>query len=319
MIKRLILPLLLAVAIPAQSVIAAEVGRDSVSTMRRVAPYAVRIGSSLIINAALTEVLKSSIHEMRPNRDDNGSWPSRHVSWTATVASIISHELHCKSPWWVLGAHAIVDGVAMQRTFSQNHFPKDVLGGMAVGIASTELGYLIGRLIYPKSQVNECTAAAADFLAGLDVTTTAFFPLSGCAPGVTGRTGISTSVRGQLPFSNHFGAMVAINLKSMPLYTGDVYTSTVDGAGIAIGAVGYIDLPSPRWNCEGRASVGFLRNFHGAGVSHPKVSATFDLTIGTSYTITERLSMGCEAGYSLWTLKDAVSSISVGFFTRAAF
>ena len=89
----------------------------------------VRIGSSAAINLALTEALKSSVHEMRPDRHDNHSWPSRHTSWAFTAASVLSHELYDRSAWWVVGSHTVANAVALQRTFSNRHFPKDILGG----------------------------------------------------------------------------------------------------------------------------------------------------------------------------------------------
>lgn len=298
---------------------AAERG-DSSDLSRRVAPYAVRIGTSLVINAALTEVLKTSIHEMRPDRSDNDSWPSRHVSWMTTASFIVARELYDRSPWWAVGAHAINDVMMMQRTFSGNHFPKDVLGGMAVGLVSTQLGYMIGNLVYPSSR-RPMPAAVSDFMPSLDVTTSALFPLSGGAEGYSGRTAVNTSVRGTLPLSDHWGAAVTANMRSMPLYSRaeGIYAGMIDGIGLAAGAVYYLDLPSSRWNFESRASAGFLRNFHGNGVRRPTVSFTFDLAAGAGFVLTPSLALGAEAGYSLWTLDNAVSALTVGMFTRVLF
>lgn len=290
---------------------------DSIHVSRGIAPYAVRIGSSLVINAALTEVLKSTIHEMRPDRRDNHSWPSQHVSWTTTVASIVSHELYQRSPWWVLGSHAVTGAMMMERTFSSNHYPKDVLGGLAVGLVSTEIGYFIGRAIYPGS-IPKIPAAVSDFMPAVDVVTTAFFPVGG-KNDISGGTGVSTAVRGTLPMSDHWGVTAALNLSSMPLYASKKYVSMVDGFGFSLGATGYLDMPGNRFFAECRAMAGVMRNFHGAGVSRPTCSLTFDVTAGAGCALTQSLSIGLETGYHYRYLGNVDPALSLGLFTRASF
>lgn len=291
---------------------------DSAAWAERVAPSAVRIGSSLVINAGLTEVLKSSIHEMRPERDDNDSWPSRHMSWTTTAASIVSHELYDKSPWWVLGSHFVVDAMAMQRMLSNSHFPKDVLGGMLTGLVSTEIGYLVGDLIFPSSR-RPLPSATNDFLPSVDVVTRADFPLCGGVPGGSSRTGVSTGVRATLPLSERFGVSASAGMRSLPIYIADRYVSMVDGVGLSAGVVYYQPLPWRRWAAEARFMPGFLKNFHGEGLSRPDLSFTLDLSVGASCMLTPELALGAEAGYSLWALRSEVSSLSFGVFTRALF
>lgn len=294
-----------------------EAGADSSDLSRRIAPYAVRIGSSLVINAAITEVLKATIHEMRPDRRNNDSWPSQHVSWTTTVASIVSHELYQRSPWWVLGSHAVTGAMMMERTFSSNHYPKDVLGGLAVGLVSTEIGYFIGRAIYPHA-MPAVPAAVSDFMPAIDVVTTAFFPLGG-KKDISGGTGVNTSVRGTLPMADHWGVTAALNLSSMPLYESKKYVSMVDGLGFSLGATGYVDMPGKRFFAEGRALAGVMRNFHGAGIKRPTCSFTFDVTAGAGCALTQALSIGLEAGYRYRYLGNVDSALSLGLFTRASF
>lgn len=291
---------------------------DTADFSARVAPYAVRIGTSFVINAVATEVLKSSVRELRPDRSDNDSWPSRHTSWATMAGAVVSHELYRKSPWWVLCSHAAVSGIAWQRTLSGAHYPKDVLGGMLTGLVSTELGYLIGGLVYPSARA-PLPAAVAEFLPAVDVVTTALFPLCGGGEDVTGRTAVSYSVRAALPLSERFGVTVAANFRSMPLYAAGKYVSMIDGAGMSAGAVCYIPLNSRRFSAEARLAPGFIKNFHGEDVGHPGISFAINAGGGISCALTPALSVGCEAGYSLWALRSAVSAISLGFFTRASF
>lgn len=291
---------------------------DTADFSRRVAPYAVRIGSSLVINAALTEVLKSTIHEIRPDRSDNDSWPSRHVSWTSTVASIVGHELYRKSAWWVIGAHAVTDAMMIQRSLCNAHYPKDTFGGLVTGLISTEIGYFLGDLIYPGER-ETLPDATADFLPSFDVTTTAMFPLNGATTATSARMAINTSVRAALPLSDHWGITAAVNMRSMPVYHQNSYMTHIDGGGVSAGAVFYIPLPSRRFSIEARALPGFIANFHGGDLRKPHISFTTDINIGASCTLTPSLSLGAEIGYSLWTLNKSVSSITFGAFTRASF
>lgn len=309
---------ILAASLAAQAGVSAAERADTADFSARVAPYAVRIGVSVVANAALTEVLKTTVHELRPDRSDNDSWPSRHVSWTATAASIVSHELYMKSPWWVLGSHLVTDAMAMQRTLSNSHYPKDVLGGMLTGMVSTELGYLVGGLVYPSSR-RRLPAATNDFLPSVDVTTRTDIPLCGGVKGGSSRTGISTGVRATLPLSDRFGVGASAGMRSLPVYVADRYVSMIDGIGLAAGAVYYQPLPSRRWAAEARVMPGFIKNFHGKGLSRPGVSFTLDMSAGVSCALTPRLALGAEAGYSLWTLRSAVSAVTVGVFTRASF
>ena len=48
------------------------------------APVVARIGLAVSVNAGMTELLKSSIDEWRPDHSAQDSWPSRHTSWAYT-------------------------------------------------------------------------------------------------------------------------------------------------------------------------------------------------------------------------------------------
>lgn len=294
---------------------------DSTSFDAKAAPYAVRIGTSIVINAGITEILKASVHSARPDGSGSDSWPSRHASWAFNLMSIAGHELYAKSGWWALGAHAVADAVGMQRTLRGRHYPKDVLGGAMTGLLSTEVGYLLGRLIYPSSY-RPLPSAANDFLPAVDVTTEALFPLCGGAPGLHGRTGINTAIRGTMPLAEHWGASVALNVRSMPLFDAEnAFRAMMGGAGASAGAVYYAPVGDGRWGFESRAYAGFLCNHvsHGQKASHPSVSFTFDMTGGFSWMVTPGFALGAEGGYHYWALRRAVSSLGVGIFTRVLF
>lgn len=278
----------------------------------------VRIGSSAAINLALTEALKSSVHEMRPDRHDNHSWPSRHTSWAFTAASVLSHELYDRSAWWVVGSHTVANAVALQRTFSNRHFPKDILGGAAVGLVSTELGYFISGLIFPDSgPVLE--NATDEWLPSLDATTSAIFPLSGIGDGASVRTGYAAGLRFSIPCSDHWGFGANFSMNSLPIYVNGSYTSMLNSGGLSLGAVGHWSLPSARWGAEARLMPGIARNFGGGGVDVPGWSFTIDVTGSATCAITPSFTIGAEAGYYLRTLRHTMNALTVSILTRIRF
>lgn len=287
----------------------------------RVAPYAVRIGTSVVLNAALTEVLKNSIHELRPDRHDNNSWPSRHTSWITTAGAIVSNELWQKSPWWVVGSHAVVNIVGMQRTMSSAHYPKDVLGGMAVGIVSTELGYLLGRALYPNATHKPVEAPIYEFMPTLDVETDALFPLCGGTRIARGHTSMSASVRASLPIGDLWGITVRAGASSIPMYLREngAYQSMIDAAGLSLGAMLASPIGNSRWGLEGRLMPGVTYNFHGQGLSYSRLAFTIDAQCSAVAMITNSLGLGINVDYYFRALRRNIHALGVGGFTRVVF
>lgn len=286
-----------------------------------IAPYVVRIAASVILNAAFTEVLKNSIHEIRPDRHDNDSWPSRHTSWITTVGAIVSHELWEKSPWWVVGSHAVTNIVGMQRTISGTHYPKDVLGGMAIGIVSTELGYLVGRILYPDAAHKTDEAPLYEFMPTLDVETDALFPLCGGTRIARGHTSMSASVRASLPICDNWGITARAGASSIPMYlhANNAYQSTIDAAGLSLGAVIATPLGNSRWGFEGRLMPGMSYNFHGRGLSYARLAFTVDAQCSAVAMITNSLGLGVNVDYYFRALRRNIHALGVGGFTRVVF
>ncbi len=288
---------------------------DADSTKFKIStPLVSRVGASVAINAALTEVLKSSIDATRPNGIDNDSWPSRHTSYAFTAASIVAHELHAHSAWWVVGAHAVADAVALQRLYANEHYPKDVIGGALVGLVSTEVGYLLSNLIFPDSRP-ALPQVLSDWLPTFDITTLAAFPLSGGVAGYDSKMAMFASARASIPFSDQLGLTAALNLRSMPLCVDKVYADMLNTFGLSRGLAGYIELPK-RWAAEFRVLPGITRNLACSEICKAGWGLTVDASALASYRLTEFVAIGFETGYSFWGMKNDVSTINLGFFSR---
>ncbi|MDO4320492.1 MAG: phosphatase PAP2 family protein [Bacteroidales bacterium] len=284
----------------------------------KAAPIVARAGTSAVVNFAMTELFKSTIHETRPDRSGHHSWPSRHSSWAFTAASVVGHELYVRSPWWALGAHAVADCVAMQRVLSRRHYPKDVIGGAAIGLISTEIGYAVGRLLYPHSYPR-LPYAVADWMPALDVSTQMIVPFGGPAGGVTTGIGASTALRLSMPVTDWWGVAVSGSLRSLPVRRAGLPVDMLSSVGLSAGFAGWLPLGTGRWAAQTHVMPGIARNFGTDNVSHPSCSFTLDITGGFNCQLTDRFVVGADLGYMYWALRRGVSALTLGIYTRAQF
>lgn len=108
------------------------------------------VGESMALTAALNTILKFSFRRPRPVRyqdvstplvefDQELSFPSGHASLVTAATTAMTTTIflrHPKSPvrWVVLGAGVVLSGLtAFSRVEAGQHFPTDVIVGMAVG------------------------------------------------------------------------------------------------------------------------------------------------------------------------------------------
>ena len=95
-----------------------------------------RAGGSVAAAWGVTEVLKRTVREERPDKSDRRSFPSGHSSQSFAAAG----SLHKRYGWKVgLPAHAVAAFVATARVKAKKHHVHDVLVGAAIGEASAWL------------------------------------------------------------------------------------------------------------------------------------------------------------------------------------
>lgn len=106
-----------------------------------------RVGASVILAAAVTQVFKYSFGRVRPD-DTNDQWNyqpfsgnasmwSGHTATAFSFATALSQEIH--KPWATVGLYALATGTAWARVYENRHWVSDVAVGAAVGIASAKL------------------------------------------------------------------------------------------------------------------------------------------------------------------------------------
>lgn len=114
-----------------------------------VARGTVRIGLvTLAGGQAAVEVLKKTVHRVRPDRDanpSNSSFPSSHSSAAAGLAWVVSQRHRRLAPW----AWLIALWIASSRVFLGRHFPSDILAGALVGIVFAGFAFRVEAWLTP--------------------------------------------------------------------------------------------------------------------------------------------------------------------------
>jgi membrane-associated phospholipid phosphatase len=108
---------------------------------------AFQAGGSMAAAGGVTYLLKSTIHEMRPDGSDDQSFPSGHTSVSFAAAASLQNRYG-----WKIGlpAHIAAAFVGLSRVEANKHHWHDVLVGAALGEAS---GLLITSKQNPNVQV----------------------------------------------------------------------------------------------------------------------------------------------------------------------
>ena len=116
--------------------------------------YLASTGFSYATMALIVNVVKNSAHEMRPDGSTANSFPSGHTA-TAFVGATILHKEYglTRSPWYSVAGYAMATTTGVMRSLNNRHWISDILVGAGVGILSTDLGYMLGDVIFKKKGI----------------------------------------------------------------------------------------------------------------------------------------------------------------------
>lgn len=288
---------------------------DSVAESRKwptVAQAAIGLG----INAALTEGLKHTVHEMRPDRNGNNSFPSRHTSWAFAGATVFANATYRHSPVWPMVFHAAASGVAFQRVASRRHYASDVVAGAAIGIASAELGFALGRLISGSSPAPRGTAWDG-FRPTLSVTSEALYTLA--QPG-DGKfcTGYSTALRARLPISTRHGIGLTLAGSTTPVKVGGA-ANPLNAIGASAGWAAQFALPHPALAIAAGAEAGAIRLLHTDNLEHKKWAATARADAALMWRLTKFFAASAGVSANISNIKGATGAIGLSIGSVAVF
>lgn len=238
--------------------------------------------AGLAINAGLTELLKHSVHEWRPNQQDDRSFPSRHTSWAFAASTILADQFYATQPWVPLVAQAGATAVGLQRIYGEHHYGIDVAGGMALGIGSAELGRVLSRLIFGRMALPPGGEAA--FRYQLLVSSELLLPL-----GNDFRSGYGGSLRLRVPLSADFG--VGVSAGAFGLCRERV--EAVEGGDLLAGAT-WVKPVSRSWalTADAMAGTAYLRRWSRS------FAFAADARIGAQWFLTDRFSSSLSVGYA---------------------
>lgn len=279
---------------------------------RKAAEIVAAAASSMVVNAAFTEFLKGTVHEMRPDRSGNNSFPSRHTSWAFAASSVISHELYRYSPWWSVGAQTLASAVGLQRIRARRHYGSDVVWGAAVGIASAEMCYwLTGRIFHrngrPLSYYN-------NFRPGFAVMSEAVY-----TPDEEVCTGFGIVFRGQLPVAEHWGAVMSLRTSSAPVKNEGMMAEPFNTYGATAGVMGHFVLPVDCLALEPSAQFGAVRLQRTPGYCAGRYAFEADCDIALNWRLTNRFAVRGSIGYRFQTQPRCVSAFTAGLGSVAYF
>lgn len=101
------------------------------------------------IMAGLTESLKHTVSEVRPDGTSADSWPSGHTAVSFVGATILHREYGMtRSPWFSMAGYGVATATGMLRVLNNRHWAGDVMAGAGIGIMSTEVAYALSDVFF---------------------------------------------------------------------------------------------------------------------------------------------------------------------------
>ncbi len=95
------------------------------------------------LTIGISQLLKSTVSETRPDGSNNNSFPSMHASLAFMGATILSREYGHISPWITIGGYTAATGTQMLRIGHNAHWMNDIAMGAGIGVVSTQLAYFL--------------------------------------------------------------------------------------------------------------------------------------------------------------------------------
>lgn len=100
------------------------------------------------IMATITNGLKYTIREQRPDETSRNSFPSGHTACAFAAATILHKEYGLtRSPLYSIVGYSIATATGVGRVLNNRHWVSDVLVGAGIGIVSADIGYFLSDII----------------------------------------------------------------------------------------------------------------------------------------------------------------------------
>lgn len=106
------------------------------------------------LTVGLSQTLRWSVNEERPDGSNNNSFPSMHSALAFMGATVLSREYGHISPWISIGGYAAATGTQMLRIGHNAHWMNDIFMGAGIGVVSTQLAYFLTDRFLGKDGIN---------------------------------------------------------------------------------------------------------------------------------------------------------------------
>lgn len=110
-------------------------------------PLMQRVASTLVVNTVITQTIKHSVTEWRPDRSASNSFPSGHTAFAFSGAELLRLEYGHTSPWIAAAGFAVASLTGLMRIYNDRHWAGDVLAGAGIGILAADLSFWLNDLI----------------------------------------------------------------------------------------------------------------------------------------------------------------------------
>ena len=104
------------------------------------------LGMSWLMMGMITNTMKLSIGERRPDGSSRNSFPSGHTATAFMGAEFLYQEYKDVSPWIGISGYLVASTTGFFRMYNNRHWLDDVIEGAGVGMLSTKLAYWL----YPR-------------------------------------------------------------------------------------------------------------------------------------------------------------------------
>lgn len=110
-------------------------------------------GLAIGLTVGLSQTLRWSVTEERPDHSDSHGLPSMHASLAFMGATVLSREYGHISHWITIGGYAAATGTQILRIGHNRHWMNDIFLGAGIGVVSTHLAYYLTDKILGKKGI----------------------------------------------------------------------------------------------------------------------------------------------------------------------
>lgn len=223
---------------------------------------------SAAIMAGLVNGVKYTVRRPRPDGSSHNSFPSGHTATAFMVATMLHKEYGWRSPWFSFGAYTAATATAIGRIMNDRHWGSDLLGGAIIGIAATQLGYLITDKIFKDKYLTESyTDPGFSYDPSLRHYEAAIyfgyriFPGWDKKQGTIPQAGSSAGLQANVPLNAGSGLCIRTSANSLTFHSGQSYNMYNVAAG------GFWQWPFAKiLEIETRLMLGYAWHKEGSGI-----------------------------------------------------